>query len=286
MRTFSLIFALILVFPLSQNGQTNSVKITANDVVNKIKQNVTCTWMERTVDTFKAGNPEDEVTGIAVCMFADMKILREAVANNCNLIIAHEPTFYNHQDEKTNASEVLKEKLKYINDHKLIIFRFHDHIHRTQPDGICVGIVNKLGWKYNMVDSTYTFFQFKEQSLSEFVNKLSLALNTKDFRVIGDKNLKITKVSFSPGASGSFAHLRLLQDEKTDVLIAGEAQEWETYQYINDAVFLGKKKAVVFLGHIPSEEAGMKYCAEWLGNFIKDVPIKYFENGPVYWSPK
>jgi putative NIF3 family GTP cyclohydrolase 1 type 2 len=288
MKYLIILFILNLSFPFVQLGQTNKTKITANEVVNQIKQHVTCPWMERTVDTFKAGNPEDEVTGIAVCMFADMKILKEAVANHCNMIITHEPIFYNGQDETANLqkSDVYKEKLKYLNDHKLIVFRFHDHIHRTKPDGICAGMVDKLGWKSNMVDSTYLYFQFKEQTLSEFVNKISSILKTKEFRVVGDKDLKFTKVSMSVGASGSLAHLRQLQDERTEVLVAGEAQEWETYQYVNDAVLLGKKMAAIFLGHIPSEEAGMEYCADWLGRFIKDVPIIFIQDDPVYWSPK
>ncbi|WP_175552546.1 hypothetical protein [Tangfeifania diversioriginum] len=40
--------------------------------------------------------------------------------------------------------------------------------------------------------------------------------------------------------------------------------------------------AVIFLGHIKSEEAGMKYCAEWLQTFVKDLPIHFIENQPNF----
>ncbi|NQU85657.1 MAG: Nif3-like dinuclear metal center hexameric protein [Mariniphaga sp.] len=288
MKLLTVLITTFLFFPSMLKVNSPDANLTANDVINKIKQEVTCDWRDQTVDTFKAGNPDDEVTGIAVCMFADMKVLEKAVANNCNLIIAHEPTFYNHLDETDNLanSDVFTEKMDYIKKHGLIIFRFHDHIHMTQPDGIYVGMVNKLGWKENMVNGSYTNYQFKEQTLSEFVSKLSSTFKTKDFRVIGDKDLKFTKVGLAVGAPGSLSHMRFLNNENTEVLVAGEAQEWETYQYINDAVLQGKKKAVVFLGHIHSEEAGMEYCAEWLGGFINEVPIKYFENGQIYWSAK
>lgn len=70
---------------------------TPKTVVEQIKKNVTCEWSDKTVDTFKAGNPDSKLTGIVTCMFADMEVLKEAVKKNCNFIITHEPTFYNHQ---------------------------------------------------------------------------------------------------------------------------------------------------------------------------------------------
>ncbi|MEE4285775.1 MAG: hypothetical protein V2I31_06490, partial [Mariniphaga sp.] len=67
-----------------------------------------------------------------------------------------------------------------------------------------------------------------------------------------------------------------------EVLIAGEAPEWETYLYANDAVNQGKNKAVIFLGHIKSEEAGMAYCAEWLRGFVTEVPVHFIKNRPNF----
>jgi hypothetical protein len=57
-----------------------------------------------------------------------------------------------------------------------------------------------------------------------------------------------------------------------------------SYEYMRDAVEQGRKKAIIFLGHINSEEAGMSFCAEWLETFIKDIPVHYIECGPSYWS--
>src|SRR5271168_5363229 len=73
-------------------------KITAREVVEEIKKQVGVPWQAETVDTFKAGNPDTPVTGIAVTMMATMDVLQRAVANHQNLIITHEPTFFSHQD--------------------------------------------------------------------------------------------------------------------------------------------------------------------------------------------
>jgi putative NIF3 family GTP cyclohydrolase 1 type 2 len=263
-------------------------KATAHEVIEQMKSQLTCTWNDETVDTFKSGNPDDVVTGIAVSMFADMPTLRKAVENNCNLIIVHEPTFYNHLD-KTDFLEndpVYEKKIAYINEHKLIIFRFHDHWHRTSPDGIYMGMIDKLGWKDNQYNNSLWYFQFKDQSVAEFAKQLQEKLKGSQLRIVGDPKMHFTNVALSVGASGSQNHIHFLEDGFPELLIAGEAPEWETYEYVLDASNLGMKKAAIFTGHIVSEDAGMDYCAKWLKTFIKDLSITYFDNGSSFWSVK
>ena len=38
----------------------------------------------------------------------------------------------------------------------------------------------------------------------------------------------------------------------------GEAREWETVEYVDDAVAAGQKKALIIIGHIPSEQPEWK----------------------------
>ena len=259
---------------------------TARQIVAQMQTHLTCRWNQETVDTFKSGNPDDVVTGVAVCMFANMETLRKAVENNCNLIIAHEPTFYNHLDktEFLKDNPVYQKKMDYINEHKLIIFRFHDHWHYTVPDGICVGMVDKLGWKANQVDQSMLFFKFGEQTVGEFAQTLQEKLQGSQLRVVGNPSMRFTNVALAVGAPGSKTHINLLSGEFTELLVAGEASEWETYEYVLDASMLGLKKAAIFTGHIASEEAGMEYCATWMKTFITDIPIIYLENGPSFRS--
>jgi putative NIF3 family GTP cyclohydrolase 1 type 2 len=286
------ILAACLIFLLTVGAhglraQSGSVKNqTASQIIVEMQSHLNCKWSRETVDTFKSGNPDNVVTGIAVSMFADMATLRKAVENNCNLIIVHEPTFYNHLDntESLQDDPVFLKKIAYINEHKLIIFRFHDHWHKTVPDGIYVGMVDKLGWKANQVDKSMKFFKFEEQTVGSFAQKLQEKLKGSQLRIVGDPQMRFTNVALAVGAPGSQSHRNLLNDNSTELLVAGEAQEWETYEYVLDASMLGMKKAAIFTGHIPSEEAGMEYCANWLKTFIKDIPVIYLENGSAYWS--
>ncbi len=278
MRT-NLSFILFLLFSLHLFAQKQAPKTPA-EVVELIKKNCNCTWSDKTVDTFKAGDPYSDLKGIAVCMFADMITLQQAVIKGCNFVITHEPVFYNHLDETTDYADnaVYKEKQKFIKDNGLIVFRFHDHIHKIRPDGISEGMINKMGIKNYAVNEELSLFRIPENTLAGFAAGLKEKLGLKSIRMIGNSDMQFTKLAFMAGAPGGQRHIQMLSNKEVEVLIAGEAPEWETYLYANDAVSQGKNKAVIFLGHIKSEEAGMEYCAEWLQGFIRDVPIHFIEN--------
>ncbi|HEX3045614.1 MAG TPA: Nif3-like dinuclear metal center hexameric protein, partial [Bacillota bacterium] len=52
-----------------------------------------------TMDTLKVGNSHQKVTGIAVTFLATYHVIEQAIRQGANLIITHEPIFYNGADE-------------------------------------------------------------------------------------------------------------------------------------------------------------------------------------------
>lgn len=261
-------------------------KHTAAEITETIIKHTESENIKNTVDVFKAGNPGTKVTGIVTTMFATMDVLKKAVSIGCNLIIAHEPVFYNHLDntEQFKDDPVYIEKKKYIDAHKLVIWRFHDYIHRMKPDAIDYGMALKLGWLKYTDGNMPERFTIPETTLEELLKDLKKIFPGNAFNVIGKPDMRLTRVVFSAGAPGSTVHFRLLRENGVDVVIAGEVPQWETYEYVRDAVTQGKNKAIIFLGHVTSEEPGMEYCAQWLKSFIKDIPVYFIESGPSYWT--
>ena len=98
MQKFTAI-AISLCMMLAGCSSKASDNPTARELIETIKSNLTCDWSKNTVDTFKAGNPDTQVTGIATTFIVTMDVLKRALDLNCNLIISHEPTFYNHLDQ-------------------------------------------------------------------------------------------------------------------------------------------------------------------------------------------
>ncbi len=285
MKASSIILTIMFVAISSiLNGQ--NANATAEKIIADIIKNTGSAVIPNTVDVIKAGDPQTKVTGIVTCMFATMDVLKQAVNKQCNLIVVHEPLFYNHLDETSALQNdpVYLEKKKFITDNNLVIWRFHDYIHSMRPDGIETGMVNKLGWKNYEVKGSTNQFVIPETTLQELLKNLKKVFPKNSFYVIGKPDMKVTNVRLAAGAPGSARHIKLLEDSNVDVVLAGEAQQWETYEYMRDAVDQGRKKAIVFLGHINSEEAGMDYCSTWLKSFIHNMPVYYVESGSSFWS--
>ena len=275
-----------IVSSLNLAALAQSGKITARQLVAEIQKQVGVEWQKDTVDTFKAGDPDTAVTGVAVTMMATMDVLQRASAQGLNFIITHEPTFYAHSDMPEGIAEsdpVWAEKRGFIEKHGLVVWRFHDHWHMRKPDGIEGGMVHALGWeKFQRPDNQY-LFTLPETTLKDLAAEVAKKLDSPVARVVGDGEMKITKVGFSPGAAGSQLEIHALEQDDVQVLLVGETREWETVEYAADAVSEGRKKALIVIGHIPSEQAGMEECTRWLKNFVKDVPVKFVPAKQPFW---
>lgn len=266
------------------NPRLSAATMTAEEVLDRIRKNVGVPWRAETVDTIKSGTLDTPVTGIATTMMATFDVCQRAAAAGRNFVITHEPTFYAHED-KTDAIQddpVYRAKQDFLDQHKMVVFRFHDHWHAHQPDGIFTGMTEQLGWEKNLDPQNKRQFVFDGIPLSELAEQLRARLGVKAMRVVGDPKLPIRRVAANWGYAGGF---RGFSRSNIDALIVGESREWEMVEYAADAITAGQKKALLILGHIPSEQGGMKYCAEWLRGFITEVPVAFVPAAEPFWTP-
>jgi putative NIF3 family GTP cyclohydrolase 1 type 2 len=275
-----------IAFSLSSVAVAQQGRVTARELVEEIKKQVGVEWKKDTVDTFKAGNPDTVVTGVAVTMMATMNVLERASAKGLNFVITHEPTFYAHLDTPEGIPEsdpVWAEKRAFIEKHGLVVWRFHDHWHMRKPDGIEAGVVRVLGWeKFQRPDNQYLFVM-PEITLKELAEQVSRKLDSSVVRVVGEPGMKITRLGLSPGAAGSQREIHALEQDDVQVLLVGETREWETVEYAADAVSEGRNKALIVLGHVPSEQPGMEECARWLKGFVKNLPVEFVPAKQPFW---
>ncbi len=282
----SLVFGAFL--SMSALGQES--QLTARQIIERIQKHVGVPWTTPTVDTIKAGNADAPVTGIAVTMMATQDVLERAAASGKNFIITHEPTFYNHLDNTADLEKqddaVLAAKQAFIREHGLVIWRFHDHWHARKPDGILLGMTHALEWEEFQNRDNEHLFVMPQTTLSSLAESIKKKLNIRALRVVGDPQQKLTQVAFLPGAAGSARQIQMLERADVEALLIGETPEWETVEYVADAVTEHKRKALIILGHIPSEQAGMEECASWLKSFVTEVPIEFIPASEPFWLPK
>ena len=96
--------------------------------------------------------------------------------------------------------------------------------------------------------------------------------------------MKAKKVALVPGASGFQKETLALEMNDVDVLVTGEPREWETVEYVADAVTQGRHKALIILSHVPSEQAGMEECARWLKSFVSELPVEFVPTKDPFWK--
>jgi len=275
------------VLSTAEGFQSQPSGLTATQIIERIQKQVGVPWQSRTVDTFKAGHPETLVKGIATSFSATLDVCERAAATGKNLIIVHEPTFYNHLDETKNLNaEIYQVKRTFIEKNNLVVWRFHDHWHSRKPDGILAGMVAALGWGKYASNKNSEVFDLPVSSLETLAKSIQKQLEIRSLRVIGDARMNVRHIALAPGYNDLLGVTSWLDNPDIDVLTIGETREWEGVEYARDAVAAGRKKALIILGHVPSEERGMKECAQWLKTFISEVAIEYLPGGEPFWSPK
>ena len=261
-----------------------SAAMTIREVIAALLADIPGAPVPNTVDTIKAGNPDQPVMGIVTTMFATDEVIAKTVRLGANFIIAHEPTFYNHPDEVKwlGNDPVLKAKQELLKAHGICVWRFHDGIHRHVPDGIRMGVMQALGWEtfYNPADPMLV--EAPAESLGNIITLLKKKLGIGHLKYIGDPDQPCSRMVLLPGAPGGQRQIGAIRKYQPDLLITGELNEWETSEYVRDARFIGEKIALVVLGHSVSEEPGMEWLVPVLRQKAPGIPVTHIVSGDAF----
>ena len=261
--------------------------LTAGQILDRIKAKVGIPWMAQTVDHIVGGTPETPVNGIATTMMATLDVLQRAAAAGRNMVITHESTFFSHQDriDEITADPTYQFKRGFIQQHGMVVFHFHDHWHRRTPDGIAMGMAREVGWDTHLVPASEREFAFTDLTLLQLARELESRLRVRTMRVLGDPAMKVNRALASWGFVSLMPGLPYIARDDVDALVVGETREWELVEYVQDQIASGRRKALIVIGHVASEQAGMKYCAEWLKSFISEVPVDFIPADEPFWRP-
>lgn len=256
------------------------------DVIDLILSEVPGAPWDGSVDTIKAGDPEQIVQGIVTTFMATRAVIEQAHRLHANFIITHEPTYYNHEDrsEGWENDPVFKAKRQILMDTGITVWRFHDYWHTHQPDGIQVGFARLVGWETYRDESEYGLYHIPPLPLRQLAVYLQTRLNAPGLRVTGDLDMVCRHVVAMLGSPPSEWLMPALRNPQVDTLLCGETVEWQVCEYARDANASGIPKAVIVLGHQRSEEPGMAYLAEWLRQRVPIIPIYHIPSGdPLTW---
>ena len=252
-------------------------KLTVQQVIDIILKEIPGAPFPKTVDTLKSGDGQQVVTGIVTTMFATVEVIRQSASLGANFIIAHEPTFYNHLDDTAwlEGDPVFQFKMDLLKKNGIVVWRFHDYWHTHRPDGVLMGVLEKMGWKNYYNKDNPQMITHPGMTLQEIVAQAKKGLGIRQVRIIGDSKQVCKRIAVLPGAAGGTMQIKLLQREKPDVLIVGEVHEWETAEYVRDARAMGTSMSLIVLGHAESEEPGMEWLVPWLQPKVGAIKVSH-----------
>lgn len=254
---------------------------TARQLTDRIARQSGAPPRPRTVDGFVHGDPGATVGAVATVTMPTLDALRRVVDLGCELVVAHEPLYYDQLGSVGSLEDdpVATAKRAFLDEHRLVVWRFHDGWHDRRPDGILAGVQAALGGLPGDPPGS-------RLTLARLARHVSDRLGAAAPRVVGDPDLPVdpSRVVVQPGFVGFDRHRRALAG--ADVLVIGEGHEWEIGQYVTDAAELGLGKGLVVVGHAPSEAAGMAECARWLRGLLGGVRVEHVAVADPYQPPR
>jgi putative NIF3 family GTP cyclohydrolase 1 type 2 len=263
--------------------------MNVKEVVDAIIAECKAPPLEKTCDLLMAGNWQSEVTGIATTFMATVDVIKAAALMGANLILTHEPTYFTGWDKTDWLQDdpVYLEKMKLIRESKVNIWRFHDHMHMTNPDLVYVGLLKELGWETYQDPSDKHCFIIPQTNVRDLSAFLKQKLQVKASQIVGNIDGSVERVSLlvgggSLGLGRDEMPMELMRNSNLDCIVCGEILEWTLPAYVRDASQLGMNKVLIVLGHNRTEEVGMKHLPEWLQKLFPHIPISFVEAGEPF----
>ena len=185
-------------------------------------------WLkeEDTVDTFKAGDPQSEVSGIAVGWMSYSWALQRALTLGCNVFVTHEPTFYDHRDNQPTilAMPQVRQKKQWIEEHGLVILRCHD-LWDQIPE---IGIPDSWAALLNLGDAIdgegyYRVYDVSGKTALQVAQQVAgrvAAFGQQAVQLVGPADQPVTRVAIGTGAITPF--LRFVSQYHVDLAICSD----------------------------------------------------------------
>ncbi len=284
--------------------------MTSQELIERIQKKVGIPWQSQRSDGFSDGvlfgSPDANVTGIVTTFTPTLEVLRKTVDSGKNVVICRETPTYSRGEraplfwrngpapskELLDNDAVWQAKQAFISKNNLVIIRFFDNWDARKTDGQLRGLSRALGWdSFHLAgtgEETYdprnVFFSLPPTTLRGLAESIKKKLKIRGLRVIGKSESTSGKVALTHGLLLVADAERILREPDLDVVVAGDAVEWEAAPYFQDLVTAGKVRGLILLGDEPSEEPGSGEMAEWLRTFVTEVPIEWIPAGDPFWT--
>jgi putative NIF3 family GTP cyclohydrolase 1 type 2 len=233
-----------------------------------------------TVDRIVYGNRDRNVKCIAVTWIAYSATIEQAAALGANILVTHEPTFYNRLD-LDGIDEITPElgrKIKLLEELEMTVIRCHDVWDLRFPEpGILSSWASFIGLNEAIVrDGYFAVYEVAPQSALSFAKTLATKTRSLGQSVVGfygDQERTIRRVGIGTGAASD--PFRLFQLGADLAVVADDAPNntaWKAGAWCHDT-----EKPVVIVNHAVAEAPGISALASHLRETFPRVQVYHID---------
>ncbi len=226
------------------------------------------------------GDPDTEITGLAVTWTPTVAVLREAACDGLNFVLTHEIPFFGAG--QSNWFRTLPEEEKphnlarrrILDAHTMVVCRCHSNWDGT-PGGVMDSCAEARGFTEHAHKGDYCCsYEIEPLTLAELADHAKLALGVPQVRVAGDLARIVTRVTVHYGGLAQIWHAvdeAVIAD--ADAIICGEALDYTLRAAVDAGI------GFIETSHVSSENPGMREFAWLLAQRLPDLPVRFVDAG-------
>lgn len=242
-------------------------------------------WMrwEDTTDRFLAGDPDTEVTGVAVVWMGTRAALAEAIHLGCNLCIVHEPLYNGGDGEEETMLRFpgILAKRAWIEERGLVVLRCHDLWDQMPGIGIPDSWARTLGLERPSVAEGFVrVFEVQGETAGAIAQRVAEAvrpLGQEAVELLGDPGARVSRLALGTGAITPFTQFV----ERYGANMAICTDDGFTY-WREGGVALDLGIPVVVVNHAVSELPGMESLAGHLQEQFPATSVTYIRQSCMF----
>ncbi len=242
-------------------------------------------WVDRdtTVDRIIAGNPDIEVDRCLVTWMPSFDALRCMVNRDIHLLICHEPTFWNHRDDQPADDPLLQEKLRFIEEHNLVVLRNHDGWDRWPDIGIPWAWADFLGLGNQPANISPDGFQHRYdidpvplETFARNVAQRCESLGEPQVQVAGDPARLVSRIGIG---TGCVCRIPAFQEMNCDCSIVCDdgSSYWSNIQRAKDG-----GHPIIRVNHGTCEEPGMVTLTNYINDHVDGLSAEHLPHGCTF----
>jgi len=241
-------------------------------------------WVNRehTVDRIIVGDPQLEADRCVVTWMASRQALERMVDRGIRLMICHEPTFWDHGNDRPTAETDSQAKLAFIKDHGITILRNHDCWDLWPEIGIPWAWAQHLGLPGRPAAGAGGYehrYDIPARTFGEFARQVAARcapLGEPRVQAVGNPETPITRIGIGTGCGCHIPNYVNMGCDCAVVCDDGSCY-WAGIQRAADSGL-----PVLRVNHGTSEEPGMVTLTEYINTRLPGLRAEHLPHGACF----